>query len=104
MIQIPFNRAMRLGINVVVMLAGVVALRLGQTVFIPAIIALLMAAVLGPAAGWLHRVLKIRWSLACLTVISGLILLNLGLMTIFAVAGARLVQQVPTTDTEILKL
>lgn len=104
MIQIPFNRATRLGVNVVVMLAGVVALRLGQSVFIPAIIALLMAAVLGPAAGWLHRVFKMPWTWACLTVISGLILLNLGLTTIFAVAGARLVQQVPTTDSEILKL
>ena len=51
MIQNTFNWGHALGINVVVMLAGVVALRLGPTLLIPAIIALLMAAVLGPAAG-----------------------------------------------------
>ena len=103
MIHLPFNAATRLGINVVVMLAGVVALRLGHSVFIPTIIALLMAAVLGPAANWLHRVLKIRWTLACLAVITGLILVNIGLMIIFTLAVTRIVQQVPTTDLEIRK-
>jgi AI-2 transport protein TqsA len=104
MIQIPLNSGARVGFNVVLILAGVVALRWGQPVFIPTIIALLMASVLGPAANWLHRVFKIRWSLSCLLVIVGLILANAGLMLVFALASARMVQQVPTTETEIIKV
>ena len=44
------HSATRLGINIVLLLAGVVALRLGQSVIIPILIAMLLAAVLGPAA------------------------------------------------------
>lgn len=104
MIQLPFNSGARVGFNIVLMLAGVVALRLGQSVFIPTIIALLGAAVLGPAAGWIHRFFKIRWSIACLVVVVGLILVNLGLMLVFTLAITRMVQQVPTSDEKIIDL
>src|ERR1700720_34171 len=92
----------RLGINIVLLLAGVVALRLGQSVIIPLLIAMLLAAVLGPAASWLHRVLKFSWPMACLTVIFGLVLMNLLLVVVFPVAATRMVQQLPSSDKEIL--
>lgn len=101
MIGIPQNTATRLGVNLLLIFAGVLALRLGQTFFIPVVIALLLAAVLGPAASWLHHVLKIRWSIACLTVIVGLVLLNLLLSLILTLAATRMMQQIPATNEEI---
>ena len=77
MFPLPSNRATRLGINILMLLAAGVALRLCQSVFVPTVIALLLACVLGPAAVWMHQRLKVRWVLACVTVIFGLIMLNI---------------------------
>lgn len=77
MFQMPSNRATRLGLNILIFLAGGVALRVCQPVFVPLIIALLLACVLAPAAIWLHRRLKIRWTLACITAVSGAIVFTL---------------------------
>jgi AI-2 transport protein TqsA len=97
------HAATRLGINVGLLLAGVVALRLGQSVFIPILIAMLLAAVLGPGAAWLHRTLRFPWPMASLTVVIGLVLVNLLLILIFTVAATRMVQQLPSTDQEIFQ-
>jgi predicted PurR-regulated permease PerM len=94
------HSATRLGLNVFLLMAGVVALRLAESVIIPLLIALLLASVLGPAAVWLHQVLKIRWSLACLIVIFGLLLFN-GLLTlVFVLSASRLAQQLPSPRDE----
>jgi predicted PurR-regulated permease PerM len=103
MTPLPHTTTTRLGINVVLLLAGVVGLRLGQSVFIPLLIAMLLAAVLGPAAAWLNRVLKFPWPLASLTVAIGLVLLNLLLVSVFSVAATRMVQQLPSTQAEIFQ-
>ena len=58
--NISLHSATRLGINIFLLLAGVVALRLGESVIIPLIIALLLASVLGPAAMWLHHGAAVR--------------------------------------------
>ena len=104
MVPLPLQTATRIGLNVLLLLAGVVALRLGESIFVPMIIALLLAAVLGPAAMWLHTAVKIRWTLACLIVIFGLVLLNIVLTLFFAAAASRLAQQVPPpNDSEKVK-
>jgi predicted PurR-regulated permease PerM len=90
----------RWGVSVLLLLAGVLALHLAQSVIIPLLIALMLAAVLGPAAAWLHRTLKIRWSLACLSVIFGLLLFNLLLTLIFGVAISRLLPTVPSPASD----
>jgi len=97
-ISLPFNTATRVGINVLLVLGVVVALRLGQTFFIPTIISLLLAAVLAPAAMWLHVNLRFRWGIACLMVILGLVLLNLLIMAVFVVAVPRMLQVLPRPD------
>jgi predicted PurR-regulated permease PerM len=98
--NISFHSATSWGVNVFLLLAGIIALRLGQTVFVPLIMALLLAAVLGPVAGWVNRTLKVRWSLACLLVIGGLLGLNLLLTLLFIAAGSRLAQQIPSPNDE----
>src|SRR6266545_5396564 len=73
MFPLPSNRATRLGINILILLAGGVAVRLCRSVLAPLVIALLLACVLGPAAMWLHQKFKIRWSLACIVSVFGVI-------------------------------
>jgi predicted PurR-regulated permease PerM len=88
--NLSLSTTTRWGVSILLLLAGVVALRLAQSVIIPLLIALMLAAVLAPAAGWLNQVLKIRWSLACLTVIFGVLMFGLLLTLIFGVAVSRL--------------
>jgi AI-2 transport protein TqsA len=95
--------ATRFGINVVLLLAGIIGLRLGQSVIVPLLIAVLLASVLGPAVSWLYRVLKFPWTMASLTVIVGLLLLNVLLVSIFTIATTRMVQQLPSSDQEIFQ-
>jgi predicted PurR-regulated permease PerM len=99
--NITLNSTTRWGVNILLLLAGVVALHLAQSVIIPLLIALMLAAVLGPVAAWLHSTLKIRWSLACLTVICGLLLFFVLLTLIFGIATSRLAVGIPSpTDTD----
>jgi AI-2 transport protein TqsA len=106
MITFPMDRATRLGVNVVILFAVVVALRLGESLFLPAIIALLLAAVLGPAALWLHQRLRFPWVMSCLSAVSLLVLLNVLVMAVFGLAMTRFVQVLPRPDDPdgILKL
>jgi predicted PurR-regulated permease PerM len=76
MLPLPSNRATRLGFNILMLLAAGIALRLCQSVFVPTIIALLLACVLAPWALLLQQRLRIRWALACITVIFGLIVVS----------------------------
>jgi AI-2 transport protein TqsA len=99
MIPIPTNAAGRIGLSVLLLLAGVVALRLGETVIVPMMIALLLATVLGPAASWLHQTLKIRWGLACMSVVIGLVLASALVTAVFSASVVRLVTQVTNPAT-----
>lgn len=100
MISLPANRATRLGVNVLILLGVVVALRLGQSVFIPTIFSLLLAAVLGPAALWLYQRLKFPWTLACLTAVSGLILLFFVITLVPVLVVLRIPQFLPRPDDQ----
>src|ERR1019366_288122 len=103
MIPIPLNTASRVGLNVLLLLAGVIALYYGEPVFVPVLIALLFATVLGPAAVWLNRSLKIRWGLACITVIFGLVMVNLLITAVFSASVTRLVNRL-SNEREVLQI
>lgn len=96
--MLPLNAAGRIGLSVLLLLAGVVALHLGQSVFVPMLISLLLASVLGPAAIFLHRNFKIRWGVACITVVLGLVLVNTLIVTVFSASVMRVVNQLSDKD------
>jgi predicted PurR-regulated permease PerM len=97
-IPLPGSTATRLGFNLLALLGVVVALRLGATVFIPTVIALLLAAVLGPAAYWLHHRLHFHWFTACVTVIALLLAVNLLITLVFAQTITQMLQVLPQQD------
>ena len=93
--NLNLTSATRIGLNVLALIGVSVALYLGQSIFIPVTISALLAVILWPAASWLHRRLKLPWFAACLTVILGLILVNLGVFIGFALAVPQIVQEIP---------
>ncbi|MBL8799507.1 MAG: AI-2E family transporter [Planctomycetia bacterium] len=98
MISLNLTPPIRWGLNLLILLAGVILLRLGQAFFIPPVIALLLAAVLWPGAGWLHQKLRMPWSLACLTGVTGVFVLNLIVTLGFRLAAARLLKGMPNPN------
>jgi AI-2 transport protein TqsA len=92
--------ATRIGLNCLGFLGLSVALYLGKSVFVPMVIAAILAVILWPAATWLNTRLRIPWALACFTVIGGLIVVNLGFFFGVAAAVPRLVQDLPNPYDE----
>lgn len=95
MINMNVSDVTRIGLNVLGFLGVVVILRLGETLFIPTVIAILLAALLWPAVRWLNQKLRCPWSLASLIVVLAVVLLNLGLTLGIALAVPRMVQGLP---------
>lgn len=87
--------ATRIGLNVVVLLVGIVALRLGESIFIPLVIALLLATILWPSANRLNSFYRFPWPVACIGAVMVLVVLNLAIMGGFVVAVPKLLQDLP---------
>src|SRR5947209_577105 len=87
--------ATRIGLNVLALLAGIVALRLGESIFIPLVIALLLATILWPSAHRLNTFYRLPWPVACVGAVLVLVVLNLVVMGGFVIAIPRLLQDVP---------
>lgn len=120
------NPGMRWGINGIILLGMVVALYLGQTIFIPTILALLLAAMLWPAATWLNvrgvpfvdvilvrrfpwfrpcfRRLKLPWGLSCMIVVGGLVALAMVITFGFGLAITKMLQDLPTTESDQIRV
>jgi len=96
--NLNLTTATRIGLNLLALLGLAVALYLGQSIFIPLTVAALLAVLLYPAASWLNARAHFPWFLACVTVIAGLIVVNLGLFFGFAAATTRVIQDLPKPD------
>ena len=90
--------AMRIGLNVLMLLGAIVALRLGQTIFIPLVIAALLASILWPSANRLHQFYRLPWPVACIFPVVVLIVLNLVVTFGFIAAVPRLLQDLPRDE------
>ncbi len=105
--------ATRWGVAAVILLSISLALYLGKTIFIPTVIALLLAAMLWPMASWMHsagvpliatrrregfpyfgfRVVRwqMGWGLATFTVIIGFVLCAVGLAVAFSLGLSKII-------------
>lgn len=96
--NLSFTGATRIGVNVLVLLGAIVALRLGESIFIPLVIAALLAAILWPSANRLHDYYKLPWPLACAGAVVVLVILNLVVTLGFVLAVPRLLQDLPRDE------
>ncbi len=87
--------ATRIGINLLILLGAIIALRLGESIFVPLVIALLLATILWSSANRLHSFYRLPWVFACMISVTGLVLINLVVVGGFVLAVPRLVQDLP---------
>jgi predicted PurR-regulated permease PerM len=98
--SLNIGSATRWGLNLLALLGGAVALYLGESIFIPTVIALLLAAMLWPVVRWMRKALRLPWTISCLTVVVALVALNL-LATISLIPlTVRLLQDLPRPNEE----
>jgi predicted PurR-regulated permease PerM len=113
-VNLNLGTTTRWGLNVLILLSIIGALYLGQSIFIPTVFALLLAALLWPAAYRLHQRgipfpwlarrrsfpwiglcqarLRLPWSIACIVAMSGLVALTLLITLGFGLAITKMVQ------------
>ena len=95
MVNLNLTNATRIGLNLLALLGIVVALRLGESVFVPLVIAILLAALVWPVAYWLHYRARLPWTFACFVVVGGLVVFNLLVTVGFGLAVTRMLQNIP---------
>jgi predicted PurR-regulated permease PerM len=126
-INLNLGTATRWGLNVLILLSIIGAFYLGRSIFIPTVFALLLAALLWPAAHGLHKHgipfpwlarrhafpwitlcqarLRLPWSIACMVAMSGLVALTLLITLGFGLAITKMVQdlaiQSPAEQEEV---
>jgi AI-2 transport protein TqsA len=98
--NLNLTTATRIGLNVLALVAVCAALYLGAKIFIPTTIAVLLAAILWPAANWMTEKLRIPRFLACLTMIIGLVVLHMLIIGAFTFAIARTVEELPKDEQD----
>lgn len=91
--------ATRVGLNLLAVLGAVIALYFGKPIFVPLVIAVLLAALAWPAAHGLHQALHFSWAFSCMLVVAGLVVLNVALTLSFALAVPRMLQDMPNLRT-----
>jgi predicted PurR-regulated permease PerM len=90
--------ATRIGLNILALLAAIIALRLGESIFIPLVIALLLATILWPSANRLNTFYRLPWPVACVGAVLALVVINLIVMGGFFLAVPRLLQDLPQDE------
>ena len=98
--NLNLTTATRIGLNLSAVLGIAALLRLGGNLFIPLILAVLMASILFPGARFLHAQLRFPWFFACLTVLLGAVVLFLVVFAAFAIAIPRTIEGFPKTEDE----
>jgi len=95
-INLNLTSATRLGLNLLALLGVTVALYLAQTIFIPLVIAILLAAMLWPAVDFFNKWARLSWGLSCMLAVSGLVALTLLVTLGIGLAITKIVQDLPT--------
>jgi AI-2 transport protein TqsA len=90
----------RYGLNVLAALGASIAFYFGKPIFIPVVIAGLLAAILWPGANWLHKRLRMAWFLSCCTVVLSLVFLVLLIFALVGVSFSQILNDIPKPNDE----
>jgi predicted PurR-regulated permease PerM len=97
-INLNLTTATRIGLNGLALLGAAVALWLGESIFVPLTIAVLLAAILWPVVQWLNERLRIPWAVASATAV-GLLIIFFGVVTLgFVLGGSKILLDLPKPD------
>lgn len=92
--NLSLSRATRIGLNLVAVLGVAILLYLGKSIFIPLIIAGLLAAILWPMASFLHERLRFGWFFSCILVVMGAVVASVAIFFSLGIAIPGLVQDI----------
>jgi AI-2 transport protein TqsA len=96
--NLNLTTATRIGLNLLGVLGAIIMLRLGESIFIPLVIALLLATILWSSANRLHEYYKFPWALSCVVSVTVLVMFNFILTLGFILAIPRLIQDMAPKD------
>src|SRR5687768_13077782 len=96
--NLNLTTATRIGLNLSAMLGIAALLTLGGNIFIPLILAVLMASILYPGARFLHDRIRMPWFFACLVVLLTSVALFLVVFVAFAIAIPRTIEGLPKEE------
>ena len=122
MMHLNLSTATRWGLNALILLAVVLALYLGKSIFIPTILAVLLAAMLWPLVTWMNRSgvplvgvavhgafpwlrpcvwrLRLPWGVACLGTVGGLVLCLVLIAVGFGLSLSKFVLDIGSIDKQ----
>ncbi|MBA4187360.1 MAG: hypothetical protein C0467_04995 [Planctomycetaceae bacterium] len=98
--NLNLTTATRIGLNLSAMLGIAALMKLGGNLFIPLILAVLMASILYPGARFLHNYMRVPWFFSCVTVLLAAVVSFLVVFVAFAVAIPRTIEGLPKTEEE----
>jgi len=98
--NLNLTTATRIGLNLSAVLGIAALLKLGASLFIPLILAVLMASILFPGARFLHNTLKVPWFFSCVAVLIGAVAMLIVVFVAFAIAIPRTIEGLPKTEEE----
>ena len=87
-----------MGLNLLALLGIATALWLGDSIFIPFTIAILLAAILWPVVQWLNQRLRVPWTIACAIAVSLLLSLFAVVTLGFVLAVPKMLLGLPRAD------
>lgn len=90
--------ATRYGLNILGLLGVSAALYLGSSIFIPLVIAGLLAAILYPAAVWIHERSRLPWFFACLGVMTLVVVFLFAVFLTVAASVPQIINRLPDTE------
>jgi predicted PurR-regulated permease PerM len=96
--NLNLTTATRYGLNILTAFGASMALYFGRSIFVPMVIAGLLAAMLWPWASWMHRRLRLPWFLACGTAIGLLVLLVLLVLALVVVSIPQILNDLPNPN------
>ncbi len=96
--NLNLTTASRIGLNLLAVLGIVVLLKLGASIFIPLVLAVLMASILFPGAKFLHNVVRLPWFFSSLIVLLASVALFLVVFISFALAIPRTIEGLPKSE------
>ena len=99
MINLNLTSATRIGLNVLALLGLAVALYLGDSIFVPLTIAILLAAILWPVVEWLNKRVRVPWTVACFIAVSLLVGLFAVVTVGFMLAVPKMLLGLPRADS-----
>ncbi|VTU01542.1 Uncharacterized protein OS=Isosphaera pallida (strain ATCC 43644 / DSM 9630 / IS1B) GN=Isop_2922 PE=4 SV=1: UPF0118 [Gemmataceae bacterium] len=96
--NLNLTTATRIGLNLSAVLGIAALLKLGAALFVPLVLAVLLASILFPVARFLHDFVRVPWFFSCVLVLLAAVALFLVVVAAFGIAIPQTLEGLPKTE------